>query len=168
VIIVEGPDGSGKTTLCEQLCEDLGLEYMRYSGLSSTTGPDGLGIVDWWDDHLLKSTDAVFDRCFYISEPIYQLATPGRPLIASPQKMFDGIHEIWLCNPVIIFCMTDWETEMPIIQSRPGLEGPDLLGFQKISWAYWAAYSMWNDTLGFVKHYDYRTSTYDSLKEALL
>jgi hypothetical protein len=167
VIIVEGPDGSGKTTLCKKLCEDLDLEYMRYSGLSSETGPDGLGIVDWWDSHLEKGTDAVFDRCFYISELLYQLVTPGRDLIAEPQKMLAGIHELWLENPVMIFCLTDWETEEPIISSRAGLKGVTMSSMEKVSWAYWSMYALWNDNLGYVHQYDWRTSDYEALKEAI-
>jgi len=167
MVIVEGPDGSGKTTLCNELCRDLELEYMRYPGLSSVEGPVDDGIIQWWNEHIAAETEAVFDRCFYISERMYQPATANRALIAKPQTMMDGIHSLWIADPVIVFCMTDWTTEEPIIQSqgRAKLDNVTLEGFTKIHWSYWGEYAMWREMVDHVYHYDYRT---DKAYETLL
>jgi ATPase family associated with various cellular activities (AAA) len=158
MVIVEGPDGSGKTTLCKKLCEDLELDYMRYSGLDSIKGPQDAGIIEWWDGHIADETEAVFDRCFYISERLYQPVTRGRELIATPDQMTTGLHDLWVANPVLIFCITNWETEEPIImgQGRPGLAGVDLKGFEKVHWGYWGEYALWLEAIDHVFHYDYR------------
>jgi len=158
MVIVEGPDGSGKTTLCKKLCKDLDLPYMRYEGLSSSQGPQDAGIIQWWDQHLSAETEAVFDRCFYISERLYQPVTAGRPLMATPRQMEAGIHDLWVADPVLIFCMTSWSIEAPVIMAhgREALQGVLMEGFEKVHWGYWGEFALWRDSLTHVYHYDYR------------
>lgn len=148
MIILEGPDGSGKTTLAHELCSEFNLEYMRYEGLSSTQGPDGPAIIEWWDEQMAQDrSDAVYDRCYYISEPIYQLATPSRELIAAPQQMVHGITRLVNFSPLIIFCLPPWEVTIANVGQRERLEGVDDRALQKIHWAYWSAYAQWGEML---------------------
>jgi Cdc6-like AAA superfamily ATPase len=157
VIILEGPDGAGKTHLAKRLAEEFGLEYKRYSGLSSTTGPDGAGIVDWWDEQIAENGhDVVYDRCFYISEPIYQLATPHRDLIAEPQRMQYGIQRLANFSPLIIFCIPPFNTALGNVGQRDRLEGVDDKALAKIHWAYHVAFGYWSEILYHTcMHWDY-------------
>jgi len=147
MIICEGPDGSGKTQLAKLIAERYGLEYRRYPGLSSKSGPDGVGIVEWWDDQLARDEQAVYDRCFYISEPIYQLATAHRSLLVEGKKM--ALATMALCNfqPLVIFCLPPWEVAIANIGQRDRLEGVDDKALEKIHFAYWAAYGIWANAL---------------------
>lgn len=148
MIILEGPDGGGKTTLAMRLGEEFGLEYKRYALLSSTRGPDGPGIIDWWDEQIAENQiDAVYDRCFYISEPIYQLATPGRDLIADVKQMQTGIMRLSNFAPLVIFCIPPFDTALGNIHTRERLEGVDDKALGKIHWAYHVAAAYWSEIL---------------------
>lgn len=145
MVIVEGPDGTGKTKLCEGLCEAYALKYTRYAQLSSTSGPDGPAIADWWDLQIAEQRpDRVYDRCFFISEIIYQLATPGRKLIVPAERMIDGITRLHTFDPLIIFCDIPWEAAIANIGQRDRLAGVDDPQLEKIHWAYRSFYAMWS------------------------
>jgi hypothetical protein len=156
MIILEGPDGGGKTHLANRICEEFDLEYMRYEGVSSTSGPDGPAIIEWWDDQISSNKQKVYDRCFYISEPIYQLATPHRELIAAPVTMIHGILRLTNFTPLTIFCIPPWEAAIANVSQRERLEGVDDLALKKIHWAYHVAYALWSEALYHnVSHWDY-------------
>lgn len=175
MIVVEGPDASGKTTLAKKLADDFDLDYRRPPDtiLSSVTGPAGESLPEWWKEELRfqhdnpeESDGRIYDRCFYISECIYQLAKPDRPLIRDGVDMGRGIHDLWVIEPFMIFCMPPWEAQLGIIQSgRPGLEGVDLATLRKIDWQYWCFYGMWREMVTDCLHYDYTQHEYKWIKE---
>ena len=111
MIIVEGPDGSGKTTLVTKLAErySLGVEpKLVNSDMSSNSSKKA-----WCEQNVARGFQAkLFDRHCLISEPIYNSVTrrafdPG----------FDDVH--WYtamttmfykhCNPLIIYCLPELE-----------------------------------------------------------
>lgn len=148
MLIVEGPDGSGKTHLAKRLAEKFNLKYRRYPGLSSSSGPDGAGIVEWWNEQIGQNDpDAIYDRCFYISETIYQPATPGRPLIVDGEAMASGIIRLANMDPSFIFCLPPLETTLSNVHQseRDRLQGVDDFALTKIHWAYWSFYGMWSN-----------------------
>lgn len=74
MIIVEGPDGSGKTTLVRELCKSFGLkEGIRAKGnrdkLWETTVSDTLKAITAAADY--RAPVKVWDRMGNISDPIY-------------------------------------------------------------------------------------------------
>lgn len=164
-IIIEGPDGSGKTTLAHALCEQLDREYRRPPPevLDSAMGPQGDGLPTWWDSELsmLPSyhKQYIYDRCFYISDPIYQMAQPERKLLVPGDRLMRGTHKLWAIEPIIIFCLPDFEVQLSNVrqESRPRLAGVSDRALEKISNAYWSFYSLWDQALfGNVRRYNYK------------
>jgi len=161
--IIEGPDGGGKTHLAHNLEEHYGLEYRRPPAelLTSTHGPND-GLAEWWDDQLaLKSTDlahTVYDRCFYISDPIYQQAVPSRELMIPPEHLAQGIMKLWNIEPMMIFCLPPWEVQLRNVMAsdRDRLLGVPVEQLLKVNNAYWACYATWAQSLfENVVKYDY-------------
>lgn len=113
MVIIEGPDGGGKTTLALKFAEDFGLVYSRPPRklLSSTLGPQE-GLFEWWWDEMEKplrhTACCVYDRCTAISDPIYSAVmkrhpiAPHRYMIELTQRIQERLKKGWL-----IFCIPD-------------------------------------------------------------
>jgi hypothetical protein len=162
-MIVEGPDGAGKTTLAKKLAEFYGLEYRRppEEVLSSTHGPQE-GLAEWWDEQLARPPSdlavAVYDRCFYISDPIYQQAIPSRLLSIDSPDLARGIMRLWNVEPYLIFCLPPWSNQLANVMrhDRDRLLGVTAEALLKINNAYWAYWAMWSQSLyDNVAKYDY-------------
>lgn len=161
MIILEGADGTGKTTLAKKIVELLPqLEYRRPPEdlLSSTKGP-GNALPRWWNEQLkLNDGKGVYDRCYYISEIVYQLAMPSRPLIAMGGQMEEGIFEMWRVEPYMIFCLPQLLTQRAARESGPKLEGLTMDAAEKVAWAYHSLYAMWsNSMMEVVRRYDFES-----------
>lgn len=176
-IIIEGPDGAGKTTLAEKLCDRLGRQYTRPPEelLSSETGPTA-GLPQWWDEQLAMGDRAlahrVFDRCFYISDPIYQMAQSERELLVSFQALASGIMRLWNVEPIIIFCLPDFGITLTNVrqENRPQLRGVSAEVLSKVYNMYWATYALWSNALyDNIMSYDYtEDAEWDILMDKLL
>lgn len=156
MIIVEGPDNSGKTTLARWLAEKLRLEYRRPPTLSSTAGVN-TDVFDWWEQQLLAPQSGIYDRCTYISDPIYRLVS-GRLPMRSGEQMMKGIQEVGN-RAYIIFCLPDWEWSKPLNQAEKdrgeGLIYANMAQLEVIHWAYHVSYMLWSQA-----HYE-RVSMWD-------
>jgi hypothetical protein len=78
LIIVEGPDGAGKTTLCRWICKEFKLQ----PGPRSTTNRDDIYKTtrqdSWWaltDELKCERPSWVWDRMGPYSDPIYAAAS---------------------------------------------------------------------------------------------
>lgn len=144
MIILEGPDNSGKTTLALWLAEQLKLEYRRPPTLSSTEGVDQ-HVFDWWEQQLLAPDTGIYDRCTYISDPIYRLVS-GRKPIATDMQMNRGIRLVGN-HAMVIFCLPEWEWSKPLNQAEKdaggGLAHADMAQLEVIHWAYGISYMLW-------------------------
>jgi thymidylate kinase len=172
MIVLEGPDGSGKTTLAEELCREFGLKYTRAPHLSSETGPtDGDAIVEWWERQLkLKKKDKIYDRTFYISEPIYQMAQGKRDLIVDNKRYDAGFFKFTNKVDLLVFCLPPWETTRQTLSddNRLALEGVDVHMLRKVHWLYGVMASHWMEILfERVSVYDYTSMTNQHIKEAV-
>jgi len=137
MLIVEGPDGTGKTTLAQAIAEAHDMEYRRAPSLSSLNGADW-EVYDWWKQQIRENNpNAVYDRCFFISELVYQLATHERELIVTAKDMCYGLQDLWLKDTHWIFANTSWLTASVNIAQQPKkLKGVSILDLEKIHWAY--------------------------------
>lgn len=160
MIIVEGPDGSGKTTLAKKLADKFGLDYRRHDSVSSVEGPLGDSIISWWNEQIFEnSPTAIYDRCFYVSELMYQPIMVGRRLIAGTHKMIGGIADLWQCEPQMIFCLPPWSTsEHIVLAQNQKLKNVTRDGIAKVHWGYSAMYQLWaNSLFEAVTRYDFTT-----------
>lgn len=117
MIVVEGPDGAGKTTLIKQLQEITGLEVAP-----RVVSKDTEALVDlkkWTEENTAKGFQKlIFDRHRLISEPIY-----GAQLRAKPEPGFDDLEWFYTqmatfyeAEPIMIYCLPPfkvvWENIM--------------------------------------------------------
>jgi hypothetical protein len=164
MIIVEGADRSGKTTLAQRLAEDTGREYMRPPKhlLSSRTGP-GPGLMEWWKQQLIEMPDAVYDRSTFISDPIYASAL-NKPGCASPRDNASMV-EAFIVRPenVVIFCRP---REFPKFVESEQLEGLNAEMDASIIASYDFMYYVWRLLCKTTLLYDW--TNYEDIHSAVL
>lgn len=174
IIVVEGPDGSGKTTLALWIAQKYGLEYTRPPAdlLSSSEGPSP-GLVEWWENELGSSAskDRVYDRTFYVSEVLYAQAQKDRPLMCpDPERMTRGLADFIHRVDLLIFCLPGWQVERQNLDDvgRLSLQGVDQEQLEKISWAYEYMHYLFSELM-FERCtvYDYTTMTLSHIEEAV-
>jgi len=113
MIIVEGPDNSGKTTLINYLVKELKLTKAPLKFEPTDEEHMEESIVTFYDDVIeyLKSHDTrkvIWDR-LYFSELVYGPVVRGRIGLTFNQRgiLLELIKQI---KPLVIFCMTDLYT----------------------------------------------------------
>jgi thymidylate kinase len=65
LILIEGCDGAGKTTLAQTIATIRGAK-VRHSPIT----PPGIDLLSWYHDILSQPGPLILDRCF-LSEPVY-------------------------------------------------------------------------------------------------
>jgi hypothetical protein len=121
-VVVEGPDGGGKTTLIRQLVERTGLA-MAERASDSAQGPiDDIG--RYIDNDLLHHDrePLIYDRYPLISELVYGPTIRGY-MRFNPEEILDVK---WLIDrldlfhhsfPVLIYCLPPWHCVSENVQS---------------------------------------------------
>jgi len=147
VIIVEGPDGAGKTTLAEKIAAHLNVEYRRPPAevLSSTAGPLSVGLPMWWDRQLQAPYQhAVYDRCFYVSDGIYRMISKKQPLIDEVVHA-RGLSALVAAQPLMIFCLPSFEQTLVSVHEpgRDKLTGYSDHDLYMIYWQYHIFSTLW-------------------------
>lgn len=138
MIVVEGPDGAGKTTLVKRILEDIpNLELQPR--VVSKNAEAMVDLKQWVMDDLSKGFGSrLYDRHRLISEPIY-----GPLLRGDMEPGFDNTN--WLSQqfrrfaaiePVLIFCLPPGQTVLlNIIKSAD--EQPSSMDLGKSLSIYW-------------------------------
>lgn len=119
MIIVEGPDGAGKTTLINQLCERFGLEVAPR--VVTKDAEAMVDLKDWVEQNIAEGFQyKIFDRHRLISEFIYgpllrKEQQPGfTDLIWSHVQLRRLYNDV---QPFIIYCLP------PLDEVKHNLEG---------------------------------------------
>lgn len=139
MIILEGPDGGGKTTLLKSLQELFPMMEVAPKAVSSA-GEGVLSIQRYVEDHLYEQRwkDKLYDRFALISGPIYG----AQQEMKSPNDIFMDFNwtmvmesRLWATRPLIVYCLPHIE----IIQYNLSndRESQGVVG-DRISAIYWA------------------------------
>lgn len=163
VIIVEGPDGSGKSTLITRLSQTLRLPVA--DRVVGTDTKALLNIREWTEQNVSKGFQPViFDRHRLISEPIYGPAIRDRqsPEFYDLTWLSDVMWHFYNAKPVIIYCMPD------ILTVRENLladsETPEIVKNHIVAiYAGYVARASMDFTRGVGRLYNYKTTRFDDI-----
>lgn len=120
MLIVEGPDGAGKTTLVKELSEKLGWPIAE-----KAVGSDTKALTDlkkWVEKNVNDGwQNVIFDRHRLLSEPVYG---PVLRPVGSPEWYDVDWQEEMFCKflaaqPLIIYCLPSHETLCQNIEGDP-------------------------------------------------
>lgn len=161
MIIVEGPDGAGKTTLIEKLSGELNLSIaMKVVDHNTNATTD---LVKWVDHNLDQGlTPTLYDRHRLISEPIY-----GPVIRGALEKGFDDFA--WLhtrqiqfreLKPLVIWCLPPLDVVMHNIAGDEMNEAV-AAHIQLIYWLYWNEAAKWKSMS---MRWDYTVDSFLGLK----
>lgn len=168
MIIVEGPDGAGKSTLIKKLSEWTRMPIAP-KVVDNNTNPM-TDLRTWVDAQLEEDKtrwDVLFDRHRLISEPIYSLAIGGdrEEKFWELDWLKEAMNKFYDRQPFVIWCMTDYHTIAVNCEDdsnqfiRPFLP--------KIYRGYIAEMARWSAMIGspFQLTYDYTVGPVDGWRE---
>jgi hypothetical protein len=121
MIIIEGPDGAGKTTLINNLSSFFGLPVAPRVVRQDTTPM--VNLREWVDTNLAQGFQRIiFDRHRLISEPIYGTIMPNKIVDHGfwerrwLKEAMTRFHDI---RPLVIYCLPPLGTVVRNIVSDP-------------------------------------------------
>lgn len=121
MIIIEGPDGSGKTTLAKRLSEEMGWPIGQ-KVVGSDTKPL-TNLQEWVDGNLNRGYHpGIYDRHRLISEPVYSAVLPNRVLDENfwdPNWLAGAYHRLHSISPFVIMCMPPLDVVVKNVAGDP-------------------------------------------------
>lgn len=109
IIIIEGPDGSGKTTLANYLSKTTGYPIKHRS--KPNTPEEKAAMMQSYIDDIRSNDNIIWDRCFY-SEMVYGPVMRDQSYI-SLEQMWQLEKELLDQGVLVIYCTDDtltlWE-----------------------------------------------------------
>lgn len=118
MIIVEGIDNSGKTTIAKHIAETLGIDYVHNTIIPR--GSPNEDLSEWImfiEESLMNPFTRVFDRHPILSERIYGPALRGRNLLATT----DYFSTLMEKAPIIVYACLPIEQVVETFDERPQL-----------------------------------------------
>lgn len=120
MIVLEGPDNAGKSTLGKQLSERFGTEVQHSSNPKMSYEELRAKMFAIIND---PRRDAIYDRVPLISEAVYGTLLRGINRFNGHEG--DGIWQLFKsCRPLIIYCRPQDDTLSVGLEFKPG-EEPD-------------------------------------------
>lgn len=159
MLIVEGPDGGGKTTLIRQMQERYGFEVAPRVVSKDTEAMGDL--KKWVEDNVEKGfQDLIFDRHRLISEPIYapimgRSAVPGFDNVIWLWHMLDLF---WRAKPIVVYCLPPKSEVIGNVINDPDNQAvADKIGSIYNAYAFRAALDSTRRDQGIIDIWDYTT-----------
>lgn len=112
MIIVEGPDGAGKTSLIKLMSRAWDIPVAPR--VVSKDAEAVTNMKRWVEDNVLPATprNMIYDRHRLISGPIYGslFRRPAAPGFSDPLWMTAMMESFYSCRPLLVFCLPPLET----------------------------------------------------------
>lgn len=140
MIILEGPDGGGKTSLATALSKKLELPIAERVVSKETEALTDLR--QWTNDNLKEGfQEVIFDRHRLISDPIYR-AVFGKhnPRLYDPGWLTEALRKFKVIEPIIIFCMPPLE----VIVLNLTDDGDNIVVANDIERIYYSYVALWS------------------------
>lgn len=162
MIVVEGPDGSGKTTMVERLKSEFALEQIPRAANSDAEYTQPLD--EWVDMVQMRAREGIIlDRHQLISHLMYG-PTMRRVLYGNFQNVFWLNHRLelfWESKPIVVLCLP------PLDEVKANLEVDEHKVAQAdIEVFYWNYHAFLANHLhdDYLLHWDYTQGEYEELK----
>ena len=118
IIIIEGPDGAGKTTLMKRMAEQTGYPTRSFSYPRSKEEKDGM--FDMYVNAIKSVDNLIMDRSWY-SDMVYAPIMRQEHSPINIMKMNDLEDILAVRGALIIHCTDD----VPVLWQRCNLRGED-------------------------------------------
>lgn len=163
MIILEGPDGAGKSLLAGRLAHDLKLPIAE-----KVVGSDTQPLVDlkrWTEQNIDAGFQPlIFDRHRLISEPIYGPATRSNqdPNFSDLGWMIDMTWRLYQARPLIVYCLPHLDVVRGNVM-RADTNNTAVSGRIGAIYAGYVARASLDMSRGVGKIYNYRTTRYEDV-----
>jgi thymidylate kinase len=104
IIIIEGPDGSGKTTLANTIAHQTGYPVVHRS--QPKNDEEKKQMMQSYIDTIKAGKNCIFDRCWY-SEMVYGPVMRDASVISYPE-MYELERMLAKRGALIIYCTDDY------------------------------------------------------------
>ena len=160
VIIVEGPDGSGKSTLVKQICKELNYEELEHIPRKYP------GQYNLWNVFLSNCINSgknyVIDRCF-ISELVYRCCMNDKYPNITMSRIIDLLY-----NYKVLYIFCENENSFSNAVQRGETYVTDKNSHDTIVKAYDLLFAMIHKfTTCFITKYDYSKQKFKHIKEII-
>lgn len=170
-IIVEGPDGAGKTSLINRLHHVFPEVEHGPRACTSEGGPIE-DLMGWIDTDVMSdyTHKVIYDRHPLISEPIYGPAIRGSSKLSDFHWLNTRMSFFLRRNPLIIFCLPPWEEVKANVEKNHEPNTPHLRGVLRYSQAIYDMYvarAALNPAISQTWVWDYTSGDFSKLCQAV-